>query len=274
MRKVTILFIGILSTILVACGAVESNEVATNDIELQVASVTTGPTTEVWVQAWRGANPIVLSSGDTFSIRTALHPEVQLTETEPLEWLNDGKAYHGSILAVGEIEIILRRANGQEITGTTFYPVTDPLLLTQPAAGFTYTDESSEQVQWTALTGGNDADAVTLNIDLNSASCTPLSEAEHFAFVEAMYAVASPTSNSSNQGEGTTVADGQITFAVDTLRPADYVGTFVCDANLLVNRVGTDAAFDLNVAPQFKGPRGTSSYGVNQIRIPFTWQGN
>lgn len=110
MRKLILLLTFILTAVLAACSPVGSGEIDASEMDIQVVSVTHGLGTEVYVQAYRGPNPVTLEYGDIFYAKQA-GLEVEMEETPPLEFFNQGKAYHATVASLADVEIIFRRGS-------------------------------------------------------------------------------------------------------------------------------------------------------------------
>lgn len=260
MRRLTLLFTLALAVILTACSAVSSDEVSSADMELQVVSVSHGLGTEVYVQAYRGANPVILSAGDEFYAKQG-GVEVLMEETPPLEFFNQGNAYHATLTSLTDVEIVFRRGSGEVVSGTTFTPVTTTLGGLSTSLGSAYIDGNTEHITWTP--SGNENDEVTTALRLASDTCSP--EHSDFETQEALLKLYGPTPSLSDDA---TVADGTVSFDA-SIAPSD-LNSFSCDAELRVYRISPDE-FNLQVASAFKGVR-SNSLGAYMHTIDFTWE--
>lgn len=259
MRNVTLLLAIGFAAVLVACSPVGSAEVDVSEMKLQVVGVTHGLGTEVYVQAYRNANPIVLGSGDAFYAKQA-GIELEMEETPPLELFNQGRAYHATVTSLADIEIVFRRGNGQVIGGTTFTPVTSSLSNLATTMNVTYVDGNTVNITWNP--DGNQSDEVTTALRLDHESCVPSSA--DFESAAALLELFGPTPSISSDA---TVADGGVTF--DETIANSSSGAFSCDAEQRVYRLAPDE-FGLHVASEFEGAH-NGSLGAYMHTIPFTW---
>lgn len=271
MRKITIILFSLLTVFLVACSAVDSSEVATSDMSIQVVSITTGNDSEVYVQARTGSNPVNFVAGDQVFLRQGSGPKVALSMTDSLEWLNNGNAFHGEFSGSQEVEIIFERSNGDVITGTKFTPFTNALDITAPNVPVTLTNNTDDTIDISWNANGNTADKVTLGANLLIDTCDP--QLEELESAKALIDLFGPGDHLSTLSKDITVAEEEAFFAYD-LTHVEATDSFACQAELYIER--TDENFTTNnlvVAQEFKG-MSSASKAINRVVRTFSWEQN